>query len=747
MSMTIWLVLGLAVSTAAPAFAADREMEMGPPPPGYIKILGEAVPGWRPSDLLADSPGIWSPLGPRPILDEYWSGTDDASGRVVSLAPHPSDSNTLYAAAASGGIWKTTDGGALWTPLTDELSNLNHGCVALDPNNPETVYAGTGEYTTLAAGDGLFRSTDGGATWVRLATTAEVGTTCSRILVDPSSSQRIHVAGNLGYARSTDGGSTWSTLFAAVRGVSDLAMRAGDPNTLWLADHGTSTHAGGIWRSTDGGDSWTQLGGGLPTSGLRRIVLAAAPSSPDTVYTAIINSASGLLGLYRTVDGGNTWTLKPATPDFPLPQGWYDVFLGVDPTDPNKVYGGGVFPTYAVAGIVKSTDGGDTWVDITCTGGVGNCLSGPATPNVHPDMHAVAFGSDGTVWVGCDGGVWKTADEGASWINTNATLTVTQNYEVALNPADPAQVLGGTQDNGTVERQLDLEEWPQVLAGDGGFGAYDFDNPLRRYTTYVRLAVYRLFQGGATPISGPWQGERRNFIAPLVMDPNDAKTLLGGTYRVWRTLNADGAANWTPISGDLTGGNPATLNAIAVAVGDSETIFTGSSDGRVFVKSGPLTPWIDRSAGLPGGQISDLSIDPASSQRAYVAFHNTSGGRVFRTEDQGVTWQDVTGDMPPGVSARALAVDWRVEPPLLFSGSGVGVYVSVDGGTTWTKDGADLPNVNIGDLQIDTANDTITVGSYGRGAWRADLASFDPASIFADGFESGDTSAWSVTAP
>ena len=163
--------------------------DMGPPPPGYWKIIGGSVPGWRPEHMHRLRPGprsplAWELLGPRPITNEYWSGYDDASGRVVGLAPHPTDHDTCYITAASGGVWKTIDGGENWVPLTDELSNLNHGAIAIDPNNPDTIYVGTGEYTTNSMGDGLFRSTDGGVNWERIATTDEVGLRCSGIAVD-----------------------------------------------------------------------------------------------------------------------------------------------------------------------------------------------------------------------------------------------------------------------------------------------------------------------------------------------------------------------------------------------------------------------------------------------------------------------------------------------------------------------------------------------------------------------------------
>jgi photosystem II stability/assembly factor-like uncharacterized protein len=686
-----------------------RKAKFGPPPPGYHKIVGGAVPGWQPSDMHRPGPrgASWFSLGPRPITSEYWSGNANASGRIVSIAAHPTLSGTAYAASASGGVWKTTNGGTNWTPMTDELSCLNHGCVAVDPSNPETVYAGTGEYTTGSLGDGLFRSLDGGVNWSRIATVAEVGTDCSRVLVDPTNSQIVHVTGSFGYMRSTDGGANWTRI--RVTDTSDLAIHPTDGQTLYLGSYGD-----GIYRSTNGGTSWTQLTSGLPTTNVRRILLSISRSTPTTLYAAIINGSSGLRGMYKTTNGGNTWTQLTATPNFPSPQGWYDCFVGVDPANANIVYGGGVFPDYAVAGVIKTTNGGTSWTDIT---------RGPTGGQLHPDQHCIAFGPTGTIWVGNDGGVWTSTNGGSSWTNRNAALAVTQNYNIALHPTDANQLLGGTQDNGTVGRETNVLSWPQVIAGDGGFAAFDFANPSRMYTTYVYLTVYRITSTSTDEISGPWDSDPADFIAPLVIDPNNARALLGGTNRIWRTTNADTSATWTAIStSSVSGGG--TIRAIAVAPGASNTIYSGSSTGRVYVTTNAST-WNDRS---PGGSasISDIVIDPTDPGTAYISIETSGGSRVLRTANFGMAWTNVTGELPSGVAAQALACDWRFDPPDLYVGTGVGVYESHDGGLTWVKDGTDLPNVNIGDLAIDPLHQTVTAGTYGRGAWRKDLRSDTP---------------------
>lgn len=683
-----------------------RKCKFGPPPPGYWRIVGEPVLDWRPGRTAGPAGAEWQLLGPRPITHEYWSGDDDASGRVVDIAPHPTNANVVYIASASGGVWKTVDAGQTWIPISDELASLNHGAIALDPSDPNVLYAGTGEYTTNSAGGGLFRSVDGGMNWTQVATTQQVGSRCSGVAVDSTDPNVIHVTGNTGYKRSINGGASWNSILSG--SASDVAVNPLDPNFVYVARHGD-----GVYRSVNRGQSFTELTNGLPSNGQQRIVLAFSRSDPNVLYAAITNDDSGLLGLYRTGDGGDSWVQRPNTPNFPYPQAWYDLFLGVDPSDPNVVYGGGVFPTYAVAGVIKSTDGGKSWTDITFD---------QDGRQVHPDQHAVAFGPDGTVWIGNDGGVWKSVDGGAHWINCNETLAITQNYNVALHPDDPNRLMTGTQDNGTVGRVSGLLEWPQLVGGDGGFLTYDFAYPQRMYTTYVYLTVYRLDPLGSDEISGPWGNDARNFIAPLVMDPSDSRTLLGGTNRVWRTANASTGANWTAISSSEVGGGSA-LSALAVAPSDSAVIYTGSNNGRVWVTVNDGEDWENRSTGLPGVDVSDIVVHPADSAVAYASFVTNGGSRVFRTGNHGVNWTPATGDLPSGVRPTALAVDWRFDPPYLYVGSGAGVWESANGGATWVKDGADLPNVNIGDLAIDVERNTITAATYGRGAWRKPLAS------------------------
>jgi photosystem II stability/assembly factor-like uncharacterized protein len=694
---------------------ADEELGYGPPPPEYVKITAQPVPGWTPEQMqnAPDGPGSWTPMGPSPITNEYWSGNANAAGRVASIAVDPTNPARAFIGSASGGVWRTTDSGASWTPLTDELSILTHGWVTLDPTNPSTIYAGTGEYVTGSGGDGLFKSTDGGSTWSRIATASQVGSNISRVAVDPSNTQIIHVTSSGGYYRTTSGGASWSQVLTSA--CSDLAVNPATPGIVYVGRAND-----GVYKSTNSGQSFTRIWPIPSDPNARRVVLALAPSSPGTVYCAITNPSNGLLGLYKTTDHGATWAQLTNTPNFPSPQAWYDTCVIVSPTNPDLVFCGGVFPSYAVAGIIRSTDGGASWTDVTVGGSGGQ---------VHPDMQSFAFGPDGTLWVACDGGVWRTTNNGQSWINCNSNLVLAQNYALALHPTDSGRIIGGTQDNGTIQRTTS-NAWPQILSGDGGFSAYDFANPSRRYVTYVYLAVYRQLNSNTTNISGPWGNDSRNFIAPLVMDPNDSRTLLGGTNRVWRTTSADGTPNWTAIS-TTTVSSGGTLNAIAVAPGFSNTIYVGSTQGTVYYTANAST-WLNRSTGLPSGQVSEIVIDPADPAHAFVTFYNTTGARVLETSNAGLTWTNITGALPAGVSAKCLAVDWRFAIPGLWVGSGAGLYWSYDRGATWARDGADFPNVIVNDLLINPATNTITAGTYGRGTWRATLPGSPPAPCYAN---------------
>ena len=650
----------------------------------------------------------WQALGPRPMTNEYWSGNDDASGRVASLLVDPVDPDIVYVAAVQGGVWKTVDAGLNWTPMTDHLSSLASGALCFHPANSNIIYYGTGEHHFSGDsfyGDGLFRSEDAAVTWTKIAAKTDVGSYISRVHVDANNTQLIYVTSDLGFVRSTDGGATWNVELGPSH-CTDLAVDPMTPGVLYCA-----IRSSGLWKSTTYGATWTQLTTGLPTSDFRRINIAMAPSNPQVIYAAYASTGGDLYGMYKTTNGGATWTQLTNTPNYLGGQGNYDNCIIVDPNDEDVCYAGGTFPWTAGEdyGLVKTTDGGASWTDIN---------RGLDGSQPHPDHHIFAWGNDGRLWLGNDGGVWFTDDGGQTYTNCNATLALTQIYSNALHPTNAGFVLGGTQDNGSA-RYDGVDAWPQVMGGDGGPCAVEWDSPNIYYTTYVLLYYLYKWDDGMYlgEVAGPWLGEPASWCnSPLVVDQNQANTLLTGTNRVWRTT--DSADSWSAISGDLTGGG--YLLALAVADGASNTIYSGSSDGQVYVTTDAVN-WDLRSTGLPTEEIPDILLDPNDWQTAYLCTDRATGDRVFFTDDAGVTWQSVTGDLISGVRAMSLTVDFRPATPRLYLGTDYGVYTSLDQGTTWVKADQGLPNLAVYDISIDYANSLLIAGTHGRGVWRASL--------------------------
>lgn len=700
----------------------------GPPPPGHPTIVGGAVPGWEPGrDRFRACQLTWSFIGPRPIREEYWSENADCSGRVVSIAPHPTDADTCYLASASGGIWKTTNKGATWVPLTDGLATLNHGAVVLEPGNPGTVYAGTGEYTLRSRGDGLFRSEDAGLTWNKVAGADKVGSTCSGIVINPQDTDEIWITGTDGCYRSLDRGVTWAEMTDA--SSSCIRMSPADPDTVYIGVAGL-----GLIFTTDGGDTFALRDFDLDPGDIARIVMDVAPSDSSTLYVAVINPSESLAGMYKSTDGGDTFAELANTPDFPAPQGTYDAYVAVDPNDANVVWCGGVDDRYAVNGVIRSTDGGDTWEE---------WARGLDGSQLHPDHHAIAFGPDGTIWEGNDGGIWKCETAPLiTWTSANATLAVTQIYQVSLNDWSVEDLIAGTQDNGAPERVNLAEEWNQVVAGDGGYGAYDGAAGIL-YTTSVAVDepssrpypyLVRRDTNGQTDVTGGWPGDLSDFIAPVIRAGDNPKALFVGTDRVWHTPDATvDPPTWTAISNNgIAGGG--TLTSIAACAKDSTHVYTGSSNGNVYYSDNLGGVWNDRYQNLPAGRVSDIVVDPVYPKIAYLSLLNDDGGRIYRTFNAGVDWENMTGSLPVGVAVTALAVDWSRRTLPMIVGSGAGIYYSSDGGATWEKNCADLPNVNIGDIQIDQGYQFAIAGTYGRGAWRA---MFPPADFCPDIDNSG----------
>jgi hypothetical protein len=695
------------------------------------------------------APPSWTFIGPQPIDTPY---TDPVvSGRVTALAIDPGNVNTVYLGGAQGGVWKTTNGGTAWTPLTDTQASTAIGSIALDPSNSSTIYVGTGEENFSGDsyfGAGILKSTDGGTTWTQFC-----GPFCGPVgpdgfygggarigglAVHPTNGQILLAAvallNNDGVYRSADGGNSWTKVLSGNPGNSVIF----DPTNgnIAYASLGNSFSGGteGVFKSTDGGQTWAAANGTgghmLNLTNAGRIVLAVAPSSSTTLYAGITNIVAGdLLGLFKTTDGGINWTQLTSTPDYCAPQCGYDHVIAVQPTNPNVVFAGGAFTTT----LVRSLNGGTTWSTLQSAQNFGF---------LHADMHALAFFPDGnTLYLGNDGGAYVTTQITAtnpSFTALNSTLGLTQFYPgLSINPTNAAISIGGNQDNGTVIYSGALT-WNDVVCGDGGYTAIDFNTPATMYATCQQFNIFKSTSNGAfgswnVALNGINAGDRVDFIPPLVMDPSNSQTLYFGTDRVYQTTN--GASNWIAISPDLTGGDSffGVLSTIGVAPNNSNTVYVGTMDNRVQVTtnagSGGSATWTNVSAGLPPRVVTHVAVDPTTSTAAYATFSGFTGfgdslGHVFKTTNGGSTWTDISGDLP-NTPVNFVVIDPDA-PSTLFVATDVGVFYSTTGGTSWTSLVTGLPRTAVLGLTWHNASRTLRASTHGRGAWDINIASLPP---------------------
>jgi uncharacterized protein (TIGR03437 family) len=673
--------------------------------------------------------GSWTPIGPQPTN----AGTNFVTaGRVNSIAIDPRNNNTLYVGAAEGGVWKSTDGGATWKPLTDAQPSMANGAIALDPSNPDTVYVGTGEENFAIDsyyGAGILKSTDAGATWTNIVGPflhAYIG----GMAVSPTNNQVLLCSSDMGIWQSRDGAATWALVLSGT-GTSVLF----DPTNGQIAYAALGMPFGafenGVYKSTDGGQSWHSMRGSganaLPITNVGRISLAIAPSSPATLYAAYHNYTDGsLMDIFKTTDGGNLWN-PTHSPDIcqtytstGVLQGqcWYDMTLRVNPTNPDVVFAGGQLS------IIETVDGGATWVDVTSSGF-------NQQQAIHSDFHDLQFTPDGgTLYVANDGGMYTTTDITdlqVNWTELNDTLSITQFYPgVAIHPSDIKMTLAGTQDNG-LQRYDGNPSWDYVNCGDGGYSAIDRIVPSTAYTACVSGDIMDKTPDGGNTWTASQYGidpnDRAQFVAPMSIDPSNSRTLYFGTYRIWQTR--DGAGSWFPISPDLTAGNGATITTIASAPSNPNIVYAGTSNGKVQVTNNAMdglnASWNDRTAGLALRTLTSITVDPIDSGTAYVTYSGFLNSNVkpskhvFKTTDGGAQWTDISGNLPD-LPVNSLVVDPDL-PDTLYIGTDAGVMVTTNGGVSWASLGNGLPRVVVLSVLLHRPARILRAATHGRGVW------------------------------
>ncbi|HEX9732181.1 MAG TPA: hypothetical protein VGG06_09375 [Thermoanaerobaculia bacterium] len=719
-------------------------------------------------------------------------GPGNIGGRTRAILIHPDKPRIRWAAGVSGGVWKTEDGGASWRPQADLMPNIAVNSMAMDPGDPDVIYAGTGEgffreevrETSLPLrGAGIFKTTDGGATWTRLPETfSDDFRWVNAIAVSHGNPRRLYAATRTGVWRSLNAGNTWRRVHATEvkGGCLDLAIRSDRPGDVVFASCGTFEQAT-VYRNprAHAGGGWLPV---LTEAGMGRTSLALAPSNQDVIYAL---SASylpgpggrfmgGLHAVFRSDRAGTSGSWEAVTrntdPDkidtllltnAPVANlvacgfgtqdgystlGWYTNEIAVDPTDPDVVFAGGV-------DLFRSDDGGRSWGVITYW------YASP--PSAHADQHAVVFhprydgAGNQVMLVGGDGGVWLTpnaraakatgaqatcnpANSAVRWFPLNHNYGVTQFYHGAAFP-DGQRYFGGTQDNGTVlgRDAAGVDGWEHVLGGDGGYVAVDPRNPNVVYASSQGKSLAKSVDGGAT-FRGATNGITDVdfgagvddngdflFIVPYVLDPSAPDRLWYGGRRLWTTT--DGAATWRPASTPWPSGG--RMSAVAVSPVDSNRVVVGLNDGTIHYQdqagaAGADTQW--PSARPRAGFVSWLAFDPVDPLRVYATYATFGGKHVWTSADGGATWRQLDGNGPrrlPNLPVHSIVAD-PGDPQRLFVGTDLGVFTSTTGGIRWAVENTGFANALTETLQIQSAGGAtwLFAFTHGRGAWRVELS-------------------------
>ncbi len=728
--------------------------------PRYSTTRGQFLSS-EPGSNLMDESATWTELGP-----------GNLGGRTRSLVIHPTNPNLMYAASVGGGVWKTTDGGNSWVPLTDLLPNLAVSTLVMDPKNPAVLYAGTGEnvYSRVdLRGAGIFKTTDGGATWNHLTTTKTKDFYYTYdLVVSPVNSQRVYAATNSGVWRSVDGGGSWVRILGDQnfdRTCYELAIRGDQQADLLFAVYQNAIHrnpdagGAGIWEPVTPGSAGF----------FNAASIAIAPSNQDIVYALLESgkllrsTAGGAAGTWTTQNDNDTaiglgrYLLSDSynayselcrrgpnrTFDFEFNRGGYSRAVAVDPTDPNRVWVGGV-------DLFRSNDGGINW------GQASYQWADKASPQyVHADQKLIVFhpqydgASNQTMFVTNDGGIYRTNNaratigmntaaicnpqtSGVAWTSLNKGYNITQFYEGLPVPGGKSYV-GATQSNGLV-RGADVDGingWRQILSGNGvgdvGSVAIDPSNPSIIYATKAdaRASVWKTTDAGRTfsqVVSGVLEpGSSPSRLSGLAMDPSDPLRLWLSSYGSFRT--ADGAARWRAVSG------PTLAPFTVIAPTDSNYVMSADYRTLYFTTAGlaEVPDWRQpnpRYNPVTNGAdpIANAAFDPANKRVAYIVYAVLGGKHVWRTVNAGVDWQAIDGTGAtalPDVPVNCIAVDPN-NTARLYIGTEMGVFVSTNGGANWAVENTGFIGVPVESLSFINADGVTSLYAFtnGRGAWR-----------------------------
>jgi hypothetical protein len=669
----------------------------------------------------------WTPIGPHNI-----------GGRTLAVALNPQNSSTIWAGAASGGLWRSFTAGVgpdAWDPIATGFPVLGVSSIAIAPDDSNLIYIGTGEVygyqdaqgglavrlTRGSYGIGILKSTDGGATWSHsLDWSQNQRRGVASLAMNPHNPEILYAGTTEGTYKTTDGGDSW-TLVHNVLMAMHVVIDPAAPNRVYVAAGDLGSPGTGIYRSTDSGATWVELTVGLPVSWTGKGWLAIYRTSPNVIYASLAQSEVGI-GLFRSVNYGSSWAQLSST-DYASYQGWYSHWVHVNPTDSSQVLVGGI-------DIWRSTQGGRNlnrvsnwshWFFGTVPPG------GPEGPPTyaHADHHAVTHNpaSPNTLYFASDGGVFRSLDGGVNFSGVNGGYQTTQFYNgFSSAVSDPDLAMGGMQDNATAIYEGTVA-WRRVIGGDGCWTALHPTNLLIMYGESQYLGLRRSTNGGVnfSQVTSGIGPETPAFVAPYLLSPASPTVMYAGTTRVYRSTN--GASSWTVTGGGVNlDSNPTLSMAISNTSPDLVYVATAPVNTRagVFVTTNGGAQWTNITGSLPDRYPVDLGVDPNNDQIAYIVMSGFGSGHLFRTTNRGGSWTDI-GAALPDVPSSAIAVDPDY-PDHLYFGNDLGVYVSTDGGGSWEEFKLGMPDAAIVmDLSVVPSNRRLRAATHGGGVFERAL--------------------------
>ncbi len=643
--------------------------------------------------------GEWVQLGP------FGPANGSGSGRINTIDFHPTNANIILVGAPSGGIWRSTNGGNSWSTNTDDLASIGISDIKFAPSNGNIVYAATGDRD---GGDtythGILKSTDGGIHWTLTNWNYPYSyrRKTYKLLVDPTNPDIVYASTNLGLFKTTDGGQTWVRKRVGV--YKDMEFKPNDANTIYIASSSS------IAKSTNGGNSFTNLSFS-PAYSLSRIEIAVTNADPDYLYILGGKSSdNGFGGIYLSTDGGSTISTRATSPNLlgwksngsdQGGQAWYDLSLEVSPYNKNIVFVGGV-------NIWRSVNAGQSW-------NISGHWTGSGAPYVHADCHMIKYSphNSTTLWACTDGGLSKSPANGSQWTEKNNNLSISQMYRLGASKNVASKIMTGWQDNGS---NLMTSSWNKVLGGDGMECIVSSDNSNILFGSLYYGEIKRSLNGGNN-----WSSitnsitEEGAWVTPYIQTSTNANILYAGYENVWKTTNKGNS--WTKISNFSTSQK---INALASAPSNNQIIWAANSSTLYKTTDGGQN-WSIINGYSGSGSINYIAINANNPDKVWICKSGFyTGDKVYYTDDGGSNWTNISGNLP-NYPINTIVNDKNSNKDGIYVGTDIGVYYRDNILGEWVPFMKNLPNVIVKELEIYYPTNKIRAATFGRGLWESVL--------------------------